>query len=67
MLFHFGEFDPIIPPEHVAAHREHHPEAVAHVYAAGHGFNCDERADYDAPSAALAMDHSINFLSRHLR
>ena len=67
MLFHFGERDPIIPPEDVAAHREHHPEATFHVFPAGHGFNCDERPDYDATSAAVALDHSLNFLTRHLR
>jgi carboxymethylenebutenolidase len=67
MLFHFGARDPIIPEEHRAAHREHHPDAVFHVYDAGHGFNCDERADYDAASAAAAMEHTVNFLTRHLR
>jgi carboxymethylenebutenolidase len=67
MLFHFGERDPIIPPEDVAAHRDHHPEAVFHVYPAGHGFNCDERADYDADSAAIALDHTLNFFTRHLK
>jgi carboxymethylenebutenolidase len=67
MLFHFGEQDPIIPPEDVASHREHHPEAVFHVYPAGHGFNCDARDAYEPDSAAIAMEHTINFLSRHLR
>jgi carboxymethylenebutenolidase len=67
MLFHFGERDSIIPAEDVAAHREHHPEAVFHVYPAGHGFNCDERADYDADSAAIALDHTLNFFTRHLK
>jgi carboxymethylenebutenolidase len=67
MLFHFGERDPLIPPEHVAAHREHHPEAAFHVYPAGHGFNCDERADYDEACAADALDHTVRFLMRHLR
>ena len=67
MMFHFGEQDPIIPPEAVAAHREHHPEAIFHVYPAGHGFNCDERGDYDPVSAATALDHTVNFFSRHLR
>ena len=67
MLFHFGERDPIIPPEAVAAHREHHPDAIFHVYPAGHGFNCDERADYDEHSSQVAMEHTVNFFTRHLR
>lgn len=67
MMFHFGERDPIIPPEHVAAHREQHPDAVFHVYPAGHGFNCDERADYDERSARLALERTVDFLALHLR
>jgi carboxymethylenebutenolidase len=67
MLFHFGELDPLIPPEHVAEHRDRQPEATFHVYPAGHGFNCDERADYDPVSAADAMQHSVRFFERHLR
>lgn len=67
MLFVFGEHDPIIPPEDVAAHREYHPEAVFDVFPAGHGFNCDERADYDEASATIALEHTLNFFTRHLR
>lgn len=67
MLFHFGERDPIIPPEDVQKHRAHHPDAGIHVYPAGPGFNCDERDDYDADSAALARDRTIAFLTEHLR
>jgi carboxymethylenebutenolidase len=67
MLFHFGEHDPLIPPEAVAAHREHQPQAAFHVYPAGHGFNCDERDDYHAESSALAMEHTVSFFTRHLQ
>ena len=49
------------------AHRAQHPDAVFHVYPAGHGFNCDERADYDPHSAQVAMEHTIDFFTRHLR
>src|SRR5690606_32897703 len=54
MLFHFGERDPIIPPEDVARHRAAYPDAPMHVYPAGHGFHCEQRSDYDAESARLA-------------
>jgi len=67
MLFHFGERDALIPPEDVEKHRRHHPDATIHLYPAGHGFNCDERADYDADCAALAWERTIDFLSEHLR
>lgn len=67
MLFHFGERDRLIPPEDVEKHRVHHPDATVHVYPAGHGFNCDERADFDAESAALAWSRTTAFLTEHLR
>lgn len=67
MLFHFGERDPLIPPEDVQQHRERHPEAIVHTYPAGHGFNCDERRDYAPDSAALAFARTIAFLRDHLQ
>src|SRR5690606_19428578 len=66
LLLHFGERDPIIPPEHVDRHRQALPDAQIHVYPAGHGFNCDQRGDYDADSAALAEQRTLTFLRRNL-
>jgi carboxymethylenebutenolidase len=62
LLMHFGEYDPIIPPEDVARHRQALPEARIHVYPAGHGFNCDQRSDHDTVCAALAWQRSHDFL-----
>jgi carboxymethylenebutenolidase len=67
LLFHFGERDPIIPPADVQKHREAQPQAEMHVYPAGHGFNCDARADYDAASAALALERTLAFFGRELQ
>ncbi|HZH44932.1 MAG TPA: dienelactone hydrolase family protein [Lysobacter sp.] len=67
MLFHFGERDPIIPPEHVELHRAKQPQATIHVYPAGHGFNCDRRGDYHADSATLAWERTLAFLDAHVR
>lgn len=67
LLMHFGERDPIIPPGHVDLHRQALPEAEIHVYPAGHGFNCDQRADHDPASAALAGRRTLDFLHRTLR
>lgn len=67
MLFHYGEHDPIIPPEHRQAQIAAHPEAVAHVYPAGHGFNCDARADHEPESAALAFRRTVDFFAEALR
>jgi len=66
MLFHFGERDPIIPPEHRQAQIAAHPEAQAHVYPAGHGFNCEARADYEPESAALAFRRTVEFFAQAL-
>jgi carboxymethylenebutenolidase len=63
MLLHFGERDPIIPPEHVALHRDKLAGARIHVYDAGHGFNCDRRGDFQPHSAALAFARSLAFLA----
>lgn len=63
LLLHFGERDPIIPPDHVARHRRQLPDARIHVYDAGHGFNCDRRADFDARAAMLAWSRTLAFLA----
>jgi carboxymethylenebutenolidase len=67
MLFHFGETDTIIPPEDVAAHREALPHSEMHVWPAGHGFNCDQRADYNHEVAGQAMSRTLTFLQRLFR
>jgi len=37
-----------------------------HLYPAGHGFNCEERSTFDAASAALARERSLDFLAANL-
>jgi carboxymethylenebutenolidase len=37
--------------------------ARLHVYAAGHGFNCDRRADFEPHAAMLAWSRSLAFLA----
>ncbi len=67
VLLHFGKADthPTIgQAEQVAAG---HPEVVTHFYDAGHGFNCDHRASYDADAAALARTRTLDFLATHLK
>lgn len=66
VLMHFGEHDPIIPPEDVEAIRSAQPDVETHVYPAGHGFNCTERGDYDPESARLAGERTAAFLSAHV-
>ncbi|MFD0737955.1 dienelactone hydrolase family protein [Lysobacter koreensis] len=67
MLFHFGQRDASIPPEAIAAHRAKHPDATIHLYDAGHGFNCDQRADFAPAAAALAWRRTTDFLAEALQ
>jgi carboxymethylenebutenolidase len=65
-LLHFGEKDDHIPLAGVKEVGELHPEVPIYLYPAGHGFHCDERASYDAPSAKLAWDRTLEFFASHL-
>jgi len=66
VMLHFGETDASIPMDHVTTMRAKHADLPLHVYPAGHGFSCDARASYDAPSAALALERTLPFLRGHL-
>jgi len=66
VMFHFGERDASIPPAMVASHRDRLPQMQTHVYPAGHGFNCDARADHDAASARLARERTLAFFAEQL-
>ena len=67
LLLHYGARDPLIPPDHVDAQRAAFPDAEVHVHAAGHGFNCDQRADFDAAASGAAWSQTLRFLAGHLR
>jgi carboxymethylenebutenolidase len=66
VLCHFGEFDHAIAVETARSFALAQPEVAVYIYPAKHGFNCDQRAAYDAQSAALARQRSLDFLARHL-
>jgi carboxymethylenebutenolidase len=66
VLYHFGDRDPYIPPSDIEKIRAADPNGEFHVYPADHGFNCDERASYDAASAKTARERTLEFLVRHL-
>ena len=59
---HFGEKDEHIPMTDVDTIRAKRPDCEIHVYAAGHGFYCDERASFHAESAAIAWGRTLRFL-----
>lgn len=59
-LLHFGRHDHGIPMDGVEkVIAAGHANLTVHVYEAGHGFNCDQRPDYDAASARLARERTL--------
>ena len=66
VMCHFGERDAHIPVAGVRQFAAAHPEAQVFVYAADHGFNCDQRGSYDAVAAKLARERTLSFLRRHI-
>ena len=66
VMMHFGEKDAHIPMDEVDAIRAAQPDVQVFVYDADHGFNCDVRASYDAPSAATALQRTLAFFEKHL-
>ena len=66
VLYHFGEQDPHIPAADIEKIRAADPTGTIHLYPADHGFNCDERASYDAASARLARERTLGFLVAQL-
>lgn len=66
-LLHFGELDKHPSVETARALAARYPQLPAHIYpGVGHGFNCDQRASYDAQAAALARERTLEFLDEQL-
>ena len=66
VIMHFGERDAHIPLTDVETIHKAQPNVEIFIYPADHGFNCDERASYDADSAALAKQRTLTFFAKHL-
>ena len=66
VIMHFGELDAHIPMSDVEKVKAAQPDVPVYVYAADHGFNCDHRGSYDAPSADLARQRTLAFFAEHL-
>ncbi|WP_250532705.1 dienelactone hydrolase family protein [Caballeronia sp. AZ10_KS36] len=68
--FHYGELDAHIPADAVDAVRQRFAgcaDSELYVYpAADHGFNCGDRASYNAKASALAHGRTLTFLGQHL-
>lgn len=66
VMAHFGERDGMIPVAGVKKLAAAHGEHQIFIYPADHGFNCDQRASYDAASAKLARQRSLEFFRQHI-
>jgi len=67
MIYHFGDQDPLIPVEAIQQIQNARPAGMVYVYPnAGHGFNCEDRADFHPESAQLARERTLNFFKINL-
>lgn len=66
VMAHFGDQDHWIPLDTVEAFKKAQPGVEVHVYAANHGFNCDQRGSYNEAAATLAKQRTLDFFARHL-
>jgi carboxymethylenebutenolidase len=70
VMFHFGELDKGIPlseVEQIQKAMQSHKDATVFVYpGADHGFHCDQRGSYHAPSAAKAWQRTLEFFGKNL-
>lgn len=66
VILHFGERDQHIPVASVQEFGKAQPTVPIYMYNADHGFNCDQRGSYDAPSAKLARERTLEFLRKNI-
>jgi carboxymethylenebutenolidase len=66
VMLHFGERDTHIPVASVEEFKKAHPSLPVHLYAADHGFNCDQRGSYDGAAASLARQRTVEFLRKNV-
>jgi carboxymethylenebutenolidase len=66
VMMHVGRDDASFPIETVREIGARHAGVIVLEYAAGHGFNCDGRSDYDAKASELALQRSLEFLQKNV-
>jgi carboxymethylenebutenolidase len=66
VLAHFGDQDHWIALDSVEAFRQAQSGVEVHVYAANHGFNCDQRGSYNEAAAQLARQRTLAFFNQQL-
>jgi carboxymethylenebutenolidase len=66
VMGHFGEKDSMIPVDGVKKLAEKHKKQQIFIYAADHGFNCDQRGSYNAAAAKQARERTLAFFRQHV-
>ena len=66
LMGHFGDKDAHIPVEGVKKLAEKHKKHQIFIYAADHGFNCDQRGSYNALAAKQARSRTLEFFRKHV-
>ncbi len=66
VLCHFGDQDKHITLPTVNAFKAAQTGCKVEIYAADHGFNCDQRGSYNAPAATLALERTLKFFEKHV-
>jgi len=65
-MLHMSDRDASLPVDALKALASKHVNVQLFIYPAEHGFNCDQRGSYDAPSAKLARERSLDFVRQHV-
>ena len=60
-MLHFGKLDQHIPKASIDAVEAANPRCRSSGTTQGHGFNCNDRASYNAEAAKLAKERSLDF------
>ncbi len=71
VLCHFGDQDKHITLDTVKAFKAAQGSAggqtEVQIYAADHGFNCDQRGSFNAAAAELALERTLDFFGNYVR
>lgn len=66
LMGHFGDKDAHIPVDGVKKLAAKYPQHPIFIYAADHGFNCDQRGSHNAPAAQQARERSLEFFRKNV-
>lgn len=66
VMLHFGTRDGNISRADVESIQKRHPGIPLYRYAAGHGFDCNQRSGFDEQASAEAFERTLSFLRDHV-